>query len=379
MRIHLGSSLSARARRLGAGLLVLALVGITAGTAGADTQGKLNRAEQKLSRLEALIRTEQQKANAVKVSLAKIQSRVDSAQSAFDDVDVQLINLRDSLALTQADYDRLQGQVDSIARQAYMNGPGANLEMLLGASSMGDLNDRLEYMSSISLESSTLANEAQSAASQLGNRKQSLDHLLARQADLLRGLNSSRTSLSVTLDAEQKAVADLNTTREQIVTIIGNLSAKLQQSALNGAGGILQGGHNAAYGAWAASFLNKIGAPTCFNNLVVMVAWQVQEGTQANWNPLATTYPMQGATNFHSVDVKNYVSLEQGLEATQLTLGVNSYGYPVIMADLHRCPDSMVTARAVNASSWCRGCTGGRYLTGLIPTVEAHYDTYSKL
>ena len=63
---------------------------------------------------------------------------INAAQSAFDDVDVQLINLRDSLALTQADYDRLQGKVDAIARSAYMNGPGANLEMLLGASSMGD-------------------------------------------------------------------------------------------------------------------------------------------------------------------------------------------------------------------------------------------------
>jgi peptidoglycan hydrolase CwlO-like protein len=379
MRIHFASPVSVRARRLGAGLLVLGLVAITTGTAGADTQGKLNKAEQKLSKLEALIQTEQQKANAVKVNLAKIQSKVDSAQSAFDDVDVQLVNLRDSLALTQADYDRLQGQVDAIARQAYMNGPGANLEMLLGASSMGDLNDRLEYMSSVSLESSTLANEAQSAASTLGDRKQTLDHLLARQADLLRGLNSNRASLTTTLDAEQQALNDLNKTREQIVSIIGHLSAKLQQGALNGAGGILQGGHNATYGAWAASFLDKIGAPTCFPNLVVMVAWQVQEGTQANWNPLATTYPMQGATNFNSVGVKNYVSLEQGLEATQLTLGVNAYGYPAVIADLHKCPDSMVTARAVNASSWCRGCTGGRYLTGLIPTVEAHYETYSKL
>jgi len=63
MRIPLGTSLSARARRLGAGLVVLALVAITTGTAGADTQSKLNKAEQKLSTLESLIQTEQQKAN----------------------------------------------------------------------------------------------------------------------------------------------------------------------------------------------------------------------------------------------------------------------------------------------------------------------------
>src|SRR5207302_678081 len=82
--------------------------------------------------------------------------------------------------------------------------------------------------------------------------------------------------------------------------------------------------HNAPYGVWAAAFLNKIGAPTCFDNLVTMVAWQVQEGTTANWNPLATTYPMDGASNFNSVGVKNYVSMDQGLEAWWRTLDVQS-------------------------------------------------------
>jgi peptidoglycan hydrolase CwlO-like protein len=379
MRIPLGSSVSALARRVGAGLVVLALIAIMSGSAGADTQTKLNRAEQKLSKLEALIRTQQKRADAVKVNLVTLQHKVDVAQAAFDDVDVQLIDLREQLSLTQADYERLQGQVDDIARQAYMNGPGANLEMLLGASSMGDLNDRMEYMSSVSLENATLADQAQDAAAQLGDRRQNLDHLLARQAELLGGLNSTRSSLSLTLDAEQKAIDELNETREQIVSIIGHLSAKLQADAINGVGGILQGKNNAPYGIWAAAFLNKIGAPTCFDNLVVMVAWQVQEGTTAQWNPLATTLPMDGATNFNSVGVKNYVSMAQGLEASWRTLDVQSYGYPAILSALHRCPDSMVTARAVNASSWCRGCTGGRYLTGLIATVEAHYDTYSKL
>ena len=37
------------------------------------------------------------------------------------------------------------------------------------------------------------------------------------------------------------------------------------------------------------------------------------------------------------------------------------------------------TARAVNASSWCRGCTYGMYVTGNIPKVEANYDVYAAL
>jgi peptidoglycan hydrolase CwlO-like protein len=373
------ASTARRARRLGAGLVALALVATVGSAAGADPYQRLGDAEHRLSQLEAKIRSEQGRADAVRVNLVKMQARVDVAQAAFDKVDLQLMTLRDSLSITQAEYESAQGKLDDVAREAYMAGPGANLEMLLGATSMHDLNDRLEFMSSVTLENATLAERAQYAATVLGDRRQTLDHLLAREADVLRGLNSSRASLSSALDAHQQAMDELNKTREQLVEVIGNLSSKLQLDAINGAGGVLQGNHNAPYGVWAAAFLNKIGAPTCFDNLVVMVAWQVQEGTTANWNPLATTLPMPGATDFNSVGVKNYLSMDQGLEASWRTLDVKSYGYPAILSALNRCPDSMVTARAVNASSWCRGCTHGKYLTGLIPTVEANYETYSKL
>jgi peptidoglycan hydrolase CwlO-like protein len=379
MGTSLPPSIARRIRRLAAGLVALALVAAVGPGAGADTQSRLNSAEQKLSQLEAKIRTEQQQADAVRVNLSKIQGKVDAAQAAFDEVDIQLGALRESLSVTQAEYEAAQEHLDDVARQAFMSGPGASLEMVLGATSMGDLNDRLEFMSSVSLENAHLAGEAQDAASILGDHRQTLDHVLARHADLLRGLNSSRASLSSALGEQQSALNELNKTREQIVSIIGHLSAKLQADAISGAGGVLQGNHNAPYGVWAAAFLNKIGAPTCFDNLVVMVAWQVQEGTTANWNPLATTLPMPGATDFNSVGVKNYVSMAQGLEASWKTLAVRSYGYPAILSALHRCPDSMVTARAVNASSWCRGCTRGQYLTGLISKVEANYETYSKL
>jgi hypothetical protein len=39
----------------------------------------------------------------------------------------------------------------------------------------------------------------------------------------------------------------------------------------------------------------------------------------------------------------------------------------------------MTTARAINASAWCRGCTGGAYVTGKIAQVQANYSVYAKL
>ncbi len=132
------------------------------------------------------------------------------------------------------------------------------------------------------------------------------------------------------------------------------------------------------FGRWAALLMPRLGAPACTNNLVVVVAWETQEFTEARWNPLATTKDMPGATDFNSTGVKDYRTLGQGLEATRLTLegGAPSWGYDAVLDSLRSCADPMATALAVNASAWCRGCEGGAYLTALVPAVEAWFSSH---
>ena len=132
-------------------------------------------------------------------------------------------------------------------------------------------------------------------------------------------------------------------------------------------------------GDWARMFLTTIGAPQCDDNVIAMLAWQAQESTSARFNPLATTYEMPGATAFNSVGVRNFVTIAQGLEASRATLElpVDTYGYAVILSSLRACAPAETTAWYVNASAWCRGCSGGTYLTALIPLVRADPDAYA--
>ena len=39
----------------------------------------------------------------------------------------------------------------------------------------------------------------------------------------------------------------------------------------------------------------------------------------------------------------------------------------------------MTTAEAIRASAWCRGCSNGGYVTGLVPIVEPYFDRYTAL
>ena len=61
--------------------------------------------------------------------------------------------------------------------------------------------------------------------------------------------------------------------------------------------------------------------------------------------------------------------------ATVATLqqGFTVHGYGPIVQDLRACADPMATAKTINASDWCRGCSGGEYVTGVVPRVIAAY------
>ena len=133
-------------------------------------------------------------------------------------------------------------------------------------------------------------------------------------------------------------------------------------------------------GMWAVTLLHALGAPTCSQNLVSLVAWQSAENTTASWNPLATTLPSSRTTDFNRVGVKNYPSLLDGIDATVATLrgGWTTQGYGWILYRLSRCADPQVTVQAINASNWCRGCARGGYVVDTLPFVENDYEGYAE-
>jgi hypothetical protein len=126
---------------------------------------------------------------------------------------------------------------------------------------------------------------------------------------------------------------------------------------------------------WAHHFINAIGAVHCDKNAWVLISWMQAEGGTAKWNPLNTTQPMPGATNYNWVGVKNYPSFEVGLEATVKTIKQThaSLGYIPILNGLRNCHRAKRTLRAVEKSAWG---TGGLALR-VLPYVKDDYWRYA--
>jgi peptidoglycan hydrolase CwlO-like protein len=370
-------------RPLCAALLIsmVALVAALPPVASADTRSRLGQAKARLATLTQQIQTQESLAAQLRSQLRTLDAKIADAKKKAEGIASRLADTQRQLRAAQAEYESLRSQLDALARNEYILGPGSGLEVILGATSIGDLNDRIQMVSQMSLQDVTLADRMQNLAAQLATKKRSLNHLLAEQTALLQDLGQQQAAKGSAIAAEAAALASLDRTRSQIVTLVAGLTRQLRAEELASLGGVFQGNAHTTYGRWAGLLLQTMGVSGCHANMIAVVAWQVAEFTQAGWNPLATTYPMPGATLFNSFGVRNYVSLGQGLAATRLTIrgGWSSHGYAAIVSSMSRCADPMTTAQAINASDWCRGCAGGTYVTGIIQKVEADYRTYAAL
>jgi murein DD-endopeptidase MepM/ murein hydrolase activator NlpD len=139
---------------------------------------------------------------------------------------------------------------------------------------------------------------------------------------------------------------------------------------------------------WAVDFLKALGneQPTP-DTVAMVVAWQTEESTTAQFNPLATSQDMPNATVFNSHGVKEYATYQDGIAAAVKTLSYSYPGYSEVLEGL-RTNDPERALAGLSASPWA--AEGGygeraRALWGRVslpkanvtPTMEvgAHFDT----
>ena len=328
-----------------------------------DAQARLEMLRREIALQEEALRIQHDDLDALQAELADLGA---ARASVFG----HLLRVRDTMDLVAARYAELDARADAAVRTAYERGPLGPAAIALGADSMAELADTFRYFDSIarSTREATAALAAESG--RLMAARASLEALVAASSvQELEFRAKEGALLDALLDRERDldALADL---REEAAGLVAQLALP-SEPELTGSG--------VNYGRWAELLLGRLGAPVCDDNLMIVVAWQAAEGTAAAHNPLATTHGFAGATDFNRVGVKNYPSLEAGLDATIETLrGPETYGYGDILTALDGCAPAMVTAQAINASSWCRGCAGGAYVLNVVPLVQADYERFAQ-
>jgi len=384
-----GSSALRRARvrrRMSAAAVALLLTAALAPGAFGSSSSRLEQAQSQLRALTERIRSQAASLESLREQAAEASARYERTDRALGLLLQARISLRDRIDAVQLAYRDAEARLHDAAVETFMDSPGGlpgaqTLDMVLGANSIGEIGDRLAFGDAVADAQAQIAGELLVAQARLRDHAHDVDSLLAARRTMLDELAAARRERTDALAAEQAAWTRLDATRARLVHLIASLQQELKGESVASVASAFQGADHVSYGSWADLLLRILGAPTCHDNEVVVVAWQVQEFTQASWNPLATTHGMTGSTDFNSVGVQNYVSLQQGLQATKETIqhGWDVYGYGAIVDRLKGCADPLDTAGAIAASSWCPGCLNGMYVVGVVPKVQADFATYAAL
>jgi hypothetical protein len=108
---------------------------------------------------------------------------------------------------------------------------------------------------------------------------------------------------------------------------------------------------------FAHHLLQSLNVPDNESNVQALIAWEQAEGGIVHNNPMNCTLDLPGATNWNSIGVKTYVSLDQGLQATVMMI-VDHPGYPAIYNALKDGTSSCAVGKAVvyglnvNGEAW---------------------------
>jgi peptidoglycan hydrolase CwlO-like protein len=355
-------------------IAVIALaVALVPAHAGAQLSAELDAAKARATKLESRITREEAQVRSMQGELRNLSIAVGREQGGLQQIRADLGTTQHRIDAARAKLGRYRDRIRSRVREMYEHGPLQMVGVVLGSQSLGQFVGRMTYAARLARQDQTVVFSMRRVRAELKDVQAQQRRLEHTRQTTLTSLQSRRDALTNAFARQQVLLADLAQARLEAMRLIDELRDKIDLGGLRRVAGH---GMTITYGQWAREFLGAMGAPASRSNQVAVIAWEAAEGTQATWNPLATTFYMPGSTVYNSSGVRNYATKDQGIDASNATLKRPGHGYDAIVASLRKSGDAMDSARAINRSDWCRGCAGGTYVTGFVPAVEQYYDRY---
>lgn len=221
-------------RRARAGTAALAaLVSVIALTslpaARAATADDVKDAKERVEELDRQIELQRQRLDSLREQGATFVNRLSAAEG-------ELQRLRADLRATQSELDRARSEFDAVrtrlnerAHAAFMAGPGSYAGLLLGATSLADLSDRIEFIGAVTSSDVDLTVQLQVAQTRLTTEQRSLQELRDQQAERVAGVRDDVRALNDRLAEQQVILDDIEAKQREAEEVAQTLSRQYQQ------------------------------------------------------------------------------------------------------------------------------------------------------
>jgi peptidoglycan LD-endopeptidase LytH len=181
-----------RALALGAAFLVLAQV---APGSAKTTVEEIRRAERRVKQIKRDLRQERNKLRAIEVEITRINTQIAQALAHLNQLRERRTTVDRRIAHQSHDIQTLQGRLDERARAAYITGPAAVLEAILGAQSLTEMSDRVTFLDVLARKDSDVSVAIDLEREQLREHEVDLKGYLGQEKKVLADLADQNEEL----------------------------------------------------------------------------------------------------------------------------------------------------------------------------------------
>lgn len=199
------------ALRLLATACALLLLASVAPAASADdpTKQDVVDAREREAALRDQLASKRAELDAIEARLAETAFAVDEQEGLIEEVQVDILTTQERIDRTRARYDALRNQLNQRAAEAYMEGPGSGLDLVLDATSLAELSDRLEFVDAVNASDAALAQEVANLNYQLGLDEDALQAMKDREMERLGRLEDMQSQIQADLAEAERLRAEL--------------------------------------------------------------------------------------------------------------------------------------------------------------------------
>jgi murein DD-endopeptidase MepM/ murein hydrolase activator NlpD len=205
---------------MGAALLVLAQV---APGSAKTTVEQIRRAERKVKQIKRELKRERHKLDAIRASITALNTQIAQAQVHLEQLRERRATVDRRIARQTRDIETLQGRLDERARAAYVTGPAAILEAILGAESLTEMSDRVTFLDVLARQDSDVSIAIDLEREQLREHEVDLKGYQGEERDVRRELADQNVDLQKKFAAQVRVedqIADKFAEAKKVLSVL---------------------------------------------------------------------------------------------------------------------------------------------------------------
>ena len=206
-RLHFPFPMAVRVVAVSTALVALLAVAATSGFA--NPKDELQEARQQRREVEAMLSAAQGELSTIDALLADALLRLEEATGRLEEITANLLATREERDKAEARVVRIERRLNERAAEVFMEGPASDVGFFLGATSLSDLSDRVEFVDVVQQDDADLAQEVLNVRNELIAAEDRLEELQSEARGEQSKAQALQEEVLAQLEAQQAVFANV--------------------------------------------------------------------------------------------------------------------------------------------------------------------------